>query len=87
MLNQFMDRPLDPPNRQRIETEGQQPPGALNLDGQGITTLSETLPVALNIGLKLLALIAHAHPLRIRRELRRSLSSIDAGVEAMMVLQ
>jgi hypothetical protein len=58
----FLDHPVDPLNGPGIETEGQQLPGALNLDGPGIKTLFQTLPVALNIGFELLALIAHGHP-------------------------
>jgi hypothetical protein len=58
----ILDHPVDPLNRPGIETEGQQLPGALNLDGQGIKTLFQTLPVALNIGFELLALIAHGSP-------------------------
>jgi hypothetical protein len=34
------DDPVDPLDRQGIETEGQQLPVALNLDGQGTKTLS-----------------------------------------------
>src|SRR3982075_3241898 len=45
VLNQFLDHPVDPLNRPGIETEGQQLPGALNLDVQGIKTLFQTLPV------------------------------------------
>src|ERR1700694_4366934 len=59
----ILDHPVDPLNRPGIETEGQQLPGALNLDGQGIKTLFQTLPVAVNIGFELLALIAHGSPL------------------------
>jgi hypothetical protein len=58
----ILDHPVDPLNRPGIETEGRQLPGALNLDGQGIKTLFQTLPVALNIGFELLALIAHGSP-------------------------
>jgi hypothetical protein len=61
-IDQILDRPLDPPNRQGVEPHGQQLPGALKLNGLGIKTLLQTLPVALNIGFELLALIAHAHP-------------------------
>jgi hypothetical protein len=54
--------PVDPLNRPGIETEGQQLPGALNFDGQGIRTLFQTLPISLDIGLELLALVAHGSP-------------------------
>src|SRR6202048_4018395 len=88
------DHPVDPLNRPGIETEGQQLPGALNLDGQGIKTLFQTLPVAVNIGFELLALIAHGSPSgsggskglggrRIRRGQTRSLSSMCAEIGAM----
>jgi hypothetical protein len=74
-MNQFLDHPVDPLNRQGIETEGHQFPGALDLNGPGIKTLLQTLPVALNVGFELLALIAHGSPFRIGREL--TLSVID----------
>jgi len=81
-----LDHPVDPLNHRGIETESQQLPGAVNLDGQGIKILRQKLPVAPNIGFELLALIAHGAPLRIRREQTRSQSSMAAEIGAMMTL-
>jgi hypothetical protein len=62
VLSQFLDHPVDPPNRQGIKTEGRQLAGTLNRDGLGIETEPQQLLVALNIVFELLALIAHGYP-------------------------
>jgi hypothetical protein len=79
-LRQLLDRRIDPANRQGIKTSGPEFPAALNFRDPGIVTACQKLPVALNGDFELLALFAHGLPTQRRRELTRSLSSMDAGV-------
>jgi hypothetical protein len=84
VLSCFLDHRVDPPNGQGIKTEGQQLSGALNRDGSGIEPEAQQRSVALNIFFKLPALVAQCSHPRVRRELTRSLSSIDAKIGAMI---